>query len=189
MDRLVLETDAPYFRPQYAGVLPEDNLRFCHPLQVVAVAAQIAEVKDLTLEDVLSACRENVGRVYRIPVPGDRMEAVAAVENILDDVIGNVIDDNIIKTRIKQRELKRLSDMHGGGDTKKLKTVVDHLVKEPFTLDRPGYKVSTEIGGVLSSEEDSVSVVTRQILEQLVSQVAGSYCQQVRCFVSGIFIS
>ena len=127
MDRLVLETDAPYFRPQYAGVLPEDNLRFCHPLQVVMVAAQIAEVKGLALEDVLSACRENVGRVYRIPVPGDRMEAVAAVENILDDVIGNVIDDNIIKTRIKQRELKRLSDMHGGGDTKKLKTVVEHL--------------------------------------------------------------
>ena len=67
LDRLVLETDAPYFRPQYSGLLPPDSLRFAHPVQVVSVAAAIAGIKGVSLESVLARCRENVSRVYSIP--------------------------------------------------------------------------------------------------------------------------
>eukprot|EP00092_Neocalanus_flemingeri_P040197 GFUD01043784.1.p1 GENE.GFUD01043784.1~~GFUD01043784.1.p1 ORF type:complete len:738 (+),score=209.89 GFUD01043784.1:61-2214(+) len=177
LDRLVLETDAPYFRPEYPGVLPYDNLRFAHPLQVVSVAAQIAEVKSVALEEVLSKCRENVARIYRIPVPGDRMEAVVAVDNILEDVIASVTG-NIVKTKFECRELKRFSDVHGGGESKKVKTIVDHLVTkgfnscaEPFTPGRSGHKISTEDSdGDRSVGGDSVNEV-RHLLEEAVLQV------------------
>ena len=146
LDRLVLETDAPYFRPQYSGVLPWDGLKFAHPVQVASVAAMIAEVRGVSLEEVLARCRENVARVYRIPVTGQRREAVNAVEDIIEDLINSVSDD--VKTEADHTELKRLSDIESGGQRKKLKTVVDHLVTqdlncqaEPFTPEAAEHSV------------------------------------------------
>ena len=71
LDRLVLETDAPYFVPEnLRGILaPESQVpRWSHPLQVLAVAVKVAEVRGVRVGQVLSQCRANVARVYKIPL-------------------------------------------------------------------------------------------------------------------------
>ena len=64
MDRLILETDAPYFSPRAQGrVYPMD---LSHPGDVVHVAALVAELRKDTLENVLAANRRNIATLYRI---------------------------------------------------------------------------------------------------------------------------
>lgn len=62
MDRILLETDAPY--------LPIRRVGFSHPGDLPAVAERIAEVKGLPLpsgvDEVLRAARENTRRMYGI---------------------------------------------------------------------------------------------------------------------------
>ena len=62
LDKLLLETDAPYFLP----LRLRGNAMNSHPGFVFDVAAQIAEVKHISVEQVLEANRNNIREVYRI---------------------------------------------------------------------------------------------------------------------------
>ena len=64
LDRLILETDAPYFPPLVSSRdYPSD---MSHPGDVVHVAAQVAAIRQDTLENVLAANRKNIAPLYRI---------------------------------------------------------------------------------------------------------------------------
>lgn len=61
LDRLVIETDAPYLTPQrYRGKRNE-------PGYVRLVAEKIADVRDMSLVDVAKATTENANRLFRLP--------------------------------------------------------------------------------------------------------------------------
>jgi len=62
LDRLLLETDAPYFVPRKL------QARCSHPGMAIHVAAQIAAMRflDISLADVLRATRKNTRKMYGI---------------------------------------------------------------------------------------------------------------------------
>jgi len=65
LNRILLETDAPYFLP--VGV--DSNVypfSFSQPGHVIHVAAKVAQIKRIPLEEVLAANRRNVTEVYGI---------------------------------------------------------------------------------------------------------------------------
>ena len=62
LSRLLIETDAPYMTPRGFGCTG----RVCHPGHCIAVAAKIAELKGLELDEVLRAVRENTTAMYGI---------------------------------------------------------------------------------------------------------------------------
>eukprot|EP00092_Neocalanus_flemingeri_P001719 GFUD01001836.1.p1 GENE.GFUD01001836.1~~GFUD01001836.1.p1 ORF type:complete len:451 (+),score=137.54 GFUD01001836.1:156-1508(+) len=65
LDRLLLETDAPYFLP--TGVdKTHYQYTFSQPGHVLHVAAKVAALKELALEDVLAANWRNVTDIYGI---------------------------------------------------------------------------------------------------------------------------
>ena len=69
LDRIVLETDAPYFLPRGGGregFLGHTTKEFSLPMHVVNVAAQVAAIKECKLEVVLRASRINISRVYNV---------------------------------------------------------------------------------------------------------------------------
>ena len=69
LDKLVLETDAPYFLPRGGGpdsLLGHTNRRFSLPPHVANVAAKVAVVKQCHVTTVLTASRENIRRIYRV---------------------------------------------------------------------------------------------------------------------------
>ncbi|XP_013409413.1 uncharacterized protein LOC106173000 [Lingula anatina] len=63
LDRLLLETDAPYFVPH--GVR-RDEMQYSHPGLAVVVADEVAMWKGVTTHEVLKACRENTRKMYGI---------------------------------------------------------------------------------------------------------------------------
>jgi TatD DNase family protein len=69
LNRMVLETDAPYLLPRGGsanGYLGHTTREFSLPLHVANVAAQVAAIRDCKVEEVLRASRENIARVYNI---------------------------------------------------------------------------------------------------------------------------
>ena len=66
LDRLLLETDAPYFLPAMLARSGEYSFKFSQPGQVIHVAAQIATLRNVSLEEVLEANRKNIEEVYGI---------------------------------------------------------------------------------------------------------------------------
>ena len=69
LDKLVLETDAPYFLPRGGGPdshLGLPNKMFSLPIHVANVAAQVAAVRKVAIEEVLAASRRNVQKVYGV---------------------------------------------------------------------------------------------------------------------------
>jgi len=69
LDRLVIETDAPYFLPQGGGkegLLGHSSREFSVPLHAVNVAAQVASIRKCTVQEVLRANKDNVKRIYGI---------------------------------------------------------------------------------------------------------------------------
>lgn len=61
LDRLVIETDSPYLTPEpYRGKRNE-------PMFVKYVAKQIAEIKNITIEEVIKATNENTKMFFNIP--------------------------------------------------------------------------------------------------------------------------
>jgi len=59
LDRLLLETDAPYMTPKpYKGV--------CHPGFIPVIAQEIATLKSISLEEVFTTVRQNTKVVYGI---------------------------------------------------------------------------------------------------------------------------
>jgi len=58
LDRILLETDAPYMAPvPYRG-------RIAHPGHVVQVGEKVAEIKGVPAQEVFETCRANTRRVY-----------------------------------------------------------------------------------------------------------------------------
>ncbi|XP_037519476.2 putative deoxyribonuclease TATDN2 [Rhipicephalus sanguineus] len=62
LDRLLLETDAPYFLPKEES----RNLRCSHPGMAIHVAARVSALQKVSIEDVLTAARSNTKRIYGI---------------------------------------------------------------------------------------------------------------------------
>lgn len=62
LDRLLLETDAPYFLPKEET----KNLRVSHPGMAIHVAARVSMLQKASIEDVLTAARNNTKRIYGI---------------------------------------------------------------------------------------------------------------------------
>ncbi|KAF8766890.1 putative deoxyribonuclease TATDN2 like protein [Argiope bruennichi] len=62
LNRLLLETDAPYFIPKRGC----QGMRWSHPGLAIHVAAQIAALKNIPIEKVLQSTRSNTKRVYNI---------------------------------------------------------------------------------------------------------------------------
>ncbi|KAK3786169.1 hypothetical protein RRG08_026885 [Elysia crispata] len=63
MDRLLLETDAPYFVP---GHVKNPTVKLSHPGFALFTAEKIAELRGIPVDDVLKACRKNTSRMYGI---------------------------------------------------------------------------------------------------------------------------
>ena len=68
LDKLVLETDAPYFLPRGGGPdsLLGAKMCFSLPPHVANVAAQVAKVKGCEVKDVLTASRGNIMKIYSV---------------------------------------------------------------------------------------------------------------------------
>ena len=67
LDRLLLETDAPYFLPaKLAKSASPYSYQFSQPGQVIHVAAQVAALRGVSLVEVLDANRRNIEEVYGI---------------------------------------------------------------------------------------------------------------------------
>lgn len=62
LDRLLLETDAPFFLPKREG----QRLTCSHPGMVIHVATKLSAIRDISVDDVISAVRENTRRIYGI---------------------------------------------------------------------------------------------------------------------------
>ncbi|CAB60573.1 Deoxyribonuclease TATDN2 [Caenorhabditis elegans] len=64
LNRILLETDAPYFRPPcFEGVGPRN---VCLPGMAIATARKIAEIKELPVDEVLRATFDNTRLLYQI---------------------------------------------------------------------------------------------------------------------------
>merc|ERR550519_2080296 len=82
LDRLILETGAPYFPPRlnFPGEVSNVPARMSrhgdvshvfpvevsHPGHVIHAAAQVAQLRDISLDTVLAANRKNVSKLYKI---------------------------------------------------------------------------------------------------------------------------
>ncbi len=64
LDRLLLETDAPYCLPGH--LLRSQRSRYSHPGMVLHVGREVARVRGVGLREVLEAARKNVTAVYGI---------------------------------------------------------------------------------------------------------------------------
>ncbi|XP_037786286.1 putative deoxyribonuclease TATDN2 [Penaeus monodon] len=62
LNRLLLETDAPYFRPHcYQG-----PGRWSHPGMAIHVAAQVASLREKSVQEILAFTRQNTKKVYGV---------------------------------------------------------------------------------------------------------------------------
>ncbi|KAL5251937.1 hypothetical protein ACHWQZ_G014917 [Mnemiopsis leidyi] len=66
LERLLIETDAPYMKPNNAGSVDQDSPRSASPAMGLWVAAKIAEIRRIELDDVLIQVRKNVTNMYGI---------------------------------------------------------------------------------------------------------------------------
>ncbi|KAH8034954.1 hypothetical protein HPB51_003724 [Rhipicephalus microplus] len=62
LDRLLLETDAPFFLPKRES----GRLACSHPGMVIHVATKVAAIRDISVDVLISAVRDNTRRVYGI---------------------------------------------------------------------------------------------------------------------------
>lgn len=64
LNRLLLETDAPYFLPNKVKYESDYPLTNSHPGFAIHTAAQVASLKKVSLKEVLKATRNNVTEIY-----------------------------------------------------------------------------------------------------------------------------
>lgn len=64
LDRLVLETDAPYMTP--APCRPKKGKGRCDSSMIRATAEKIAEIRNIDIEELLNATAENAARLYNL---------------------------------------------------------------------------------------------------------------------------
>ena len=110
LSRLILETDAPYFRPRsLCGLMDvRGQPQFCHPIQTLATAKTAAEVKGVTVEEVLAQSSANISSVYKLKEGIPRGEGKAIATELLKDILmGQMCLDQSINQldRYDQREL------------------------------------------------------------------------------------
>ena len=62
MSRMILETDAPYFKARSQENLMgvEGQPPFCHPIHLIDAAETLAKVKGMTVEEVLAQSYYNI---------------------------------------------------------------------------------------------------------------------------------
>lgn len=63
LERLLLETDTPYFVPKF---VPRGMMKFSHPGLAISVAFEVAKLKGTCVEKVLQHCLENTKKMYGI---------------------------------------------------------------------------------------------------------------------------
>ncbi|XP_006900602.1 PREDICTED: putative deoxyribonuclease TATDN2-like [Elephantulus edwardii] len=63
LERIIVETDAPYFLPRQ---VPKSLCQYAHPGLALHTVREIARVKDQTLSYTLAALRENTNRLYNL---------------------------------------------------------------------------------------------------------------------------
>ncbi|MGH0181933.1 UNVERIFIED_CONTAM: hypothetical protein FKN15_008179 [Acipenser sinensis] len=63
LDRIVVETDAPYFLPSQVS---ETLCTYCHPGLALCTVKEIASLKAMKLSAVLSALRQNTTGLYGV---------------------------------------------------------------------------------------------------------------------------
>ena len=66
LERLLIETDAPYIRPKNAYFVDRNSPRSASPSMGICVAARIAEIRNTELDIVLIQARQNVTNMYGI---------------------------------------------------------------------------------------------------------------------------
>ena len=73
MDRILLETDAPFILPYCKDVIPPKQLRRARNTSLIlpAVAAKIAELKGITPEKVERSTAENAIRIFGLPIKAE----------------------------------------------------------------------------------------------------------------------
>jgi TatD DNase family protein len=68
LDKLLLETDAPYFVPRGSAHclprFPSEQFEYSHPAFVCATAQAVASIRQVSLQSVLDANRKNVRKIY-----------------------------------------------------------------------------------------------------------------------------
>ncbi|KAH9381653.1 hypothetical protein HPB48_017058 [Haemaphysalis longicornis] len=62
LDRLLLETDSPYFLPKKES----RRLRHSHPGMVIHVATHLSRLRNIAVHDIIAVTRDNARRIYRI---------------------------------------------------------------------------------------------------------------------------
>ncbi len=71
LDKLLLESDAPYFFPKALDGLyfsgNDKKFEVGMPGHVWRLALQLANIRNMDVNDVLAASRENVSEIYGIP--------------------------------------------------------------------------------------------------------------------------
>ncbi|XP_073501118.1 putative deoxyribonuclease TATDN2 [Phyllobates terribilis] len=63
LDRLIVETDAPYFVPKQ---VPKHVCKFSHPGLAIHTVHEIARLRNLPVKSVMSKLRENTYRIYNV---------------------------------------------------------------------------------------------------------------------------
>ena len=66
LDKILVETDAPYMKPSNASSVDKDSPRTASPAMGLWVAHKIAEIRKIDLDDVLKQVRQNVKDMYGI---------------------------------------------------------------------------------------------------------------------------
>lgn len=63
LERIIVETDAPYFLPRQ---VPRSLCQYAHPGLALHTVREIARVKEESLSHTLSVLRENTSRLYSL---------------------------------------------------------------------------------------------------------------------------
>lgn len=66
MERILLETDAPYLPTQKVRSDKKNSIRFGQPIDIYEIAQTVAEIKDISIEKVLKNTTENYKSLFNI---------------------------------------------------------------------------------------------------------------------------
>ena len=135
LQRLLLETDAPYFNV-------EEESSFSDPGQVAHTLAQIHAIRRReSLEDIMTETRRNVQEVYRIPMDLSLSPSEKVVK--IDNLRGEEPNDNI-----------RFNSWEDDGLSEPMETNVEHNCDD-FQVTRPMKAFKTDPKSVKLEAKDA----------------------------------